>query len=153
MLRITVEIENPVTRKRRLLASGAIGNQGGGEMSDYVVALNEIVGSFTDRCSAEVKQYPRFATSVWDLVARSILTALYGSETLPERPVRVSLRVPVQQTPGGLRYVRIIDLPYPAANAFDHYLNTQPCSRPIIEDESFEIAYFGDLTDFLDGSR
>lgn len=153
MLRITIEIENPRTRSRRMIASGMIGNQARAELSDYIVVLNEAFGRFKEQQAGAVMQYPRFGASVWDLVARALVATLYGSEILPERPATVSSRVPVRKTPDGLTYVRLTDIPEPARAAFEYNLDSNASACPVIEGEPREIAYSWDLTSFLSGSR
>lgn len=153
MLRITVEIEHPLSHSRRVIASGMIGNHASAELSDYIVVLNEAYGRLKDQQCGAVKQYPRFSASVWDLVARAIVTTLYGSETLPERPASVSSRVPVHKTSDGLPYVRLAEIPEPARSAFEYNMDSNASTCPIIEGEPRDIAYSWDLKAFLEGAR
>jgi len=84
MLKVTVEIL-PDGRERgsRVLATAKIGRIKSGPLADYRVELSEEPHG---EISGTLDAYPRYATSIWDLVARAVAVALTGKEELPPRP-------------------------------------------------------------------
>jgi hypothetical protein len=100
MLRVTVEIV-PGGREsgKRTLAVAEIGNIGGASLAHYHVEVSdENPGRLKE---ADVRSYPRWSASVWDLVLRCAAKAMYGKEQLPERPTPVAELVPTYDD-GGL---------------------------------------------------
>ena len=94
---------------------------------------------------AKVNSYPRWASSVWDLVARCLAAALnQGREELPPRPAKPE--VTVRMNDAGFRYVRLDEIPEPARTFFDRTL-----AGSGIPDHG--CAYALDWFDFLDGQR
>jgi len=145
VLRITIELW-PGGREtgKRVIASGDIGRIRAGELADYEVDLREdLLGDVGD--TAQVRNYPRRSSSVWDLVARCISAALNdGREELPPRPTLPD--VPVHVRDDGVRYVRLDEIPEPARSLFRH--NLAGSGIP-----SHGCAYAHDWTDFLFGGR
>jgi hypothetical protein len=145
MLRVTIELL-PGGREsgKRVIATADIARVSGGALADYSVALEEaVLGEVGER--ARVRGYPRWAGSVWDLVARSIAAALnQGREALPPRPVPPA--VTVRTNDAGFRYVRLDEIPEPARTFFDQNL-----AGSGIPDHG--CAYAHDWFDFLNGHR
>jgi len=149
MLKVTVEIL-PEGRKsgRRVLATAKIGRVRSVSLADYRVGLSEephgkICGSLND--------YSRYASSLWDLVARSVAVALTGKEELPPRPQQ--LDVPVRTSSGNTPYVRLREIPKPARSLFQKRVAYS--TRPVIEEDPqpMDCVYAWDSTDFLAGRR
>ena len=113
-------------------------------LADYAVVLDDaVLGEVGER--AIVRSYPRWATSVWDLVARGLAAALNrGREGLPPRPAKPEVTVRVNDA--GFRYVRPDEIPEPARTFFD-----QAFSGSGIPDH--DCAYAHDWSDFLGGQR
>lgn len=149
MLRVTVElVPGGHETGKRTLAIVEIGNAGGGVLADYDVRVSEEgVPLVTEAC---INAYPRWASSIWDLVLRSIATALTGEERLPERPE--PLKVPVHLD-GSTAYVRFSELPEPARSRFEKRMAHS--TRPVVETdpEPMGCAYLWDWEDFLAGRR
>ncbi|CAJ0730534.1 MAG: hypothetical protein QM625_10270 [Ralstonia sp.] len=149
MLKVTVELW-PGGREdgRRVLATADIARIRSGAHADYDVMLNEEVLGEVD--SGTLHEYPRYAASVWDLVARGVAAALSGREELPTRPQ--SPRVPVHWS-GDVPYVRMREIPEPAQALFRR--NMHSSTLPVIEGESEPMgcAYAWDLEAFLAGHR
>lgn len=112
----------------RQLGELRIGRIESGPLSDYLVEVSTETGLVT----AEVHGYPRWSATVWDLVARGLAVALYGSETVGKRPTPID--VPVHKTLDGLSYVRAIDIPQPARSAFEYRMRYS--TRPGIDGEN-----------------
>lgn len=152
MLRVTVELW-PGGREagKRMIATADIGRVKNGALADYEVHLEESPhGDVGDM--ATVREYPRWSTSVWDLVARSIAAALNGGrEALPERPVLPEVPVLHYERRAALCTTR--EIPEPARTFFRR--NIANSSRPLIEDdpEPFDCAYAWDWDEFLRGER
>lgn len=149
MLRVTVELRPGGGESgRRVLATADIARIKSGAHADYEVMLREDV--LGDVGSGVISEYPRFAATVWDLVARSIATALSGGEELPPRPL--SPRVPVHWS-GDLPYVRMREIPEPAQTLFRK--NMRLSTMPVIEEdeEPMGCAYAWDFEAFLAGHR
>jgi hypothetical protein len=88
MLLITLElISGREIGRRKMLGQMAITNSGGdAAYGSYMVEVREFPDKPT--LTALLNDYPRFAASPWDLVARGLATALSnGREELPPRPV------------------------------------------------------------------
>jgi hypothetical protein len=148
MLRITVELV-PCGREggRRVIATADIArvNNGAiGPQADYRVTLDDaMLGEVGEQTF--VRNYPRWASSVWDLVARCVASALnQGCEALPPRPAQPE--VPVHTNDAGFRYVRFDEIPEPTRTFFDRKLSG--ASIP-----EHDCAYAHDWIDFLNGYR
>lgn len=145
MLRITVELL-PGGREsgKRVIATADIARVRDGALADYAVVLDDaVLGEVGER--AIVRGYPRWASSVWDLVARCLAAALnQGREGLPPRPAQPEVTVRVNDA--GFRYVRLDEIPEPARTFFD-----QALSGSGIPDHG--CAYAHDWFDFLGGQR
>jgi len=87
VLLITVELLPQGSEKeRRTLGETRIINVGGdAAYGNYLVEVKE--GSSEPKWLGQLSDYPRFAGSVWDLVARGLTVAMVGREELPPRPV------------------------------------------------------------------
>ena len=133
---------------RRVLATAKIGRVKNGALADYKVELHEDV--LGDLGAATLHGYPRFATTIWDLVARAIAIGLTGKEGLPPRPQ--PLDVPIRKA-GNLAYVRLREIPEPAHSLFRKRLAYS--TQPVIEEdaEPMDCAYAWDWLDFLAGAR
>jgi hypothetical protein len=148
MLKVTVELcPGGYESGGRVLATAKIGRIGSGPLADYRVELSEephgkICGTLED--------YPRYATTVWDLIARAVVVALTGKEELPPRPQQVD--VPVRMS-GKTPYVRLREIPEPARGLFEKRIAYS--TRPVIEDDPTPMgcAYSWDWLDFLAGER
>ena len=146
MLRVTVELI-PGGREsgRRTLTIAEIGNIGGAELADYRVELGDEVAGLK---IAEIKQYPRWSASIWDIVLRCIAKALGGTERLPKRPTPILELVPTYPEPEGRSYAYVIleEIPKPIRTAF--FKNIRHSSVP-----GSGRAYRHDWTDFVKGQR
>jgi hypothetical protein len=148
MLRITIELL-PGGRedRKRVIATADIARLSdgpGGALADYRVALDDaVLGEVGEQ--TVLRHYPRWATSVWDLVARCIAAALnQGREALPPRPAQP--QVTVRTNDAGFRYVRLDEIPEPTRTFFDRAL-----AGSGIPD--IDCAYAHDWFDFLKGHR
>ncbi|MGF6875189.1 hypothetical protein [Paraburkholderia sp. MM5477-R1] len=145
MLRITIELL-PGGREdgKRVIATADIARVSGGALADYRVALDDaVLGQVGAR--ATVRGYPRWAGSVWDLVARCVAAALnQGREALPPRPTQPQVTVHVNDA--GYRYVRLDEIHEPARTYFDRKL-----AGSGIPDHGCAFAH--DWFDFLNGQR
>ena len=144
MLRITVElVPNGRESGKRTLAIAELSNVAGGALADYEIHMTE--ESVPGALHAEIKRYPRWSTSPWDLVIRAIAKALTGRERLPARP-RL-LDVPVYYEDGrAYGYVKLSEIPEPARSAFAK--NIAHSSVP-----GLGRAFAHDWTDFQSGQR
>jgi len=133
---------------RRVLATAKIGRVKNGALADYKVELQEDV--LGDTGAATLHDYPRFAATIWDLVARAIAIGLTGKEELPPRPQ--SLNVPIHEA-GNLAYVRFREIPEPALSLFRKRMESS--TRPVIDEdaEPMDCVYASDWLDFLTGAR
>lgn len=130
MLRVTIELL-PGGRDagRKVLATANIGQENGGALADYRVELHdELLG---DVGVGVVREYPRFATTVFDLVVRALAVGLTGGEEFPARPQQVD--VPVRRA-GDIEYVRLWEIPEPAQSIFRKLVARLPAL--VIETES-----------------
>ncbi|MGF6634885.1 hypothetical protein [Paraburkholderia sp. MM6662-R1] len=149
MLRVTIELL-PGGREsgKRVIATADIARVSEapfGALADYRVVLKDAVlgGEIGER--AVVRSYPRWATSVWDLVARGIAAALnQDTESLPPRPTKPEVTVHTNEA--GFRYVRLDEIPEPTRTFFDRKL-----AGSGIPDHG--CAYAHDWFDFLNGQR
>lgn len=129
MLRVTVEIF-PGGREssRRVLATADVARVKNGALADYEIVLREdVLGEIG---TGKLDGYPRFAASVWDLVARAVAIALAGREDLPPRPHLPD--VPVHHS-GTLPYVRFSEIPEPARTLFKR--NMRLSTVPVIDED------------------
>jgi hypothetical protein len=149
MLKVTVEIL-PDGRESgsRVLATAKIGRVRSGPLADHRVELSEEPHG---EISGTLGAYPRYATSIWDLVARAVAVALTGKEELPLRPQR--LNVPVRTSSCNTLYVRLREIPEPARSLFQKCMAHS--TRPVIEEDPMPVdcVYAWDWTDFLAGRR
>ena len=149
MLKVTVELW-PGGRESgsRVLATAKIGRIKNGALADYRVELQEDVQG--EIATATLRDYPRYASSIWDLVARAVAVALTGKEELPPRPQQ--LDVPVHAV-GNTSYVRLREIPEPARSLFQKRIAYS--TRPLIDEdpEPMDCAYAWDWRDFLAGDR
>jgi hypothetical protein len=148
MLRITIELL-PGGREdgKRVIATADVVRLSDGPiaaLAEYKVALDdEMLGEVGEQIV--VHNYPRWATSVWDLVARCIAAALnHGREVLPPRPVQP--KVTVRTNDAGFRYVRLDEIPEPTRTFFDRKLTGSGVP-------DHDCAYAHDWFDFLEGHR
>ena len=147
MLRVTVDlIPNGDESCRREIARADIGNIGRGALAKYRSRVRE-TGVDGNRM-AEIKDYPRWSASVWDLVLRVIAKALTGKEELPARPQPLEVRL---YQVDGLSYVRLDEIPEPARAAFMRNLRGSAC--PVVERELAGCANAWDWEAFLHGKR
>lgn len=145
MLRVSVELWPEGQKKgSTVLAVADIERIRSGVRSDYSVDLFEDVGY--RRWSGTVDSYPRWSASVWDLVARSIASALSGSEALPKRPTPVV--APIHRF-DGVSFVRLREIPQPARRHFEQSI--QGKTRPVISGVSDPCACGWDWFDFING--
>jgi len=149
MLKVTVEVAHP----KRIgsggqIATAYIGRLERSPVSDYVVQLNE--PPFGEGEKRTLRAYPRYASSVFDLMARALAVGLTGTEELPPRPI--ALCVPIHQS-GDTSYVRLREIPEPAATYFRKRIEYSTC--PVIEEDSepMQCAYASDWLGFLAGRR
>jgi hypothetical protein len=148
MLKITVSIIPHGIGPERQLGELRIANVGGGCVSTYHCTLSS--GDLPQPLVGEVVQYPRWAASVWDLVARAICKTLAGRERLPRRPE--PLQVPVLMDPrSGVSYVRVSDIPEPVRSAFLQWIPGS--SGSAIEGEAIGGCFYAwDWSRFIGGS-
>jgi hypothetical protein len=148
MLKVTIELW-PDGREsgRRVLATAKIGRIESGALADYKVELSEDPHG---KICGTLNEYPRFASTVWDLVARAVAVALTGKEELPPRPQQ--LDVPIR-TSGNTPYVRLREIPEPARSLFRKRMAYS--TRPVIEEDPMpmDCAYSWDWLDFFAGDR
>jgi hypothetical protein len=148
MLKVTIELW-PDGREsgRRVLATAKIGRIQSGALADYKVELSEDPHG---KICGTLNEYPRFASTVWDLVARAVAVALTGKEELPPRPQQ--LDVPIR-TSGNTPYVRLREIPEPARSLFRKRMAYS--TRPVIEEDPMpmDCAYSWDWLDFFAGDR
>ena len=84
-MRVTVELlpfGQPATRTLGLVE--IVNIHGDSAAASYEIRVYDEVRNRI--ATGQLDNYPRFATTVWDLVARGIATALAGKEELPPRP-------------------------------------------------------------------
>lgn len=132
----------------RILAIARIRRVKSGALADYEVELHEdVLGKVGE---ATVHEYPRCASTIWDLVARAIASALTGKEELPPRPRLPD--VPIHSA-GNVAYVRLEEIPEPARSLFKKRIAFS--TRPLIEEDPqpMDCAYVWDWADFLAGRR
>lgn len=149
MLRVTVELW-PGGREagRRVLATADLIRVKSGALADYSVVLrDDVLGEIG---TGELNEYPRFAASIWDLVARAVAIGLAGREDLPPRPQLPD--VPVHKI-GTLPYVRFREIPEPARSLFKK--NMRNSTVPVIDEDPQpnDCAYAWDWEAFLSGAR
>jgi hypothetical protein len=129
MPRITVEIwPGGHENGRRAVAAADIGQTRNGALADYRVDLHEDGQGGSG--SAGLLDYPRYSTTVWDLVARAISVALTGKEELPPHPRQLDVPVHVA---GNTPYIRLREIPVPARSLFQKRIAYS--TRPVIEED------------------
>jgi hypothetical protein len=72
--------------RRRLGATRIINVGGSAAYANYIVEVMEDASEIP-KFRGQLTDYPRFAGSTWDLVARGIIVSMAGIEALPPRPV------------------------------------------------------------------
>ncbi|AZG13800.1 hypothetical protein EHF44_10260 [Cupriavidus pauculus] len=145
MLKVTVEVVGPGRNgPGRQIATAYIGRLERSAVADYAVQLNE--PPFGDGEKRALHGYPRYASSVFDLVARALAVGLTGTEELPPRPL--ALRVPIHLS-GDTSYVRLGEILEPAVTYFRKHIEYSTC--PVIEEDSepMQCAYASDWLSFL----
>jgi hypothetical protein len=149
MLKITVEVISPGSGRGRTIGTARIGRLNRSATPNYIVELDEDTCQHT--AQATLNKYPRFAGSIWDLVARAIAIGLTGKERLPPRPEPLDVRV--HSTSDGTEYVRLVEIPEPAASIFRKRIEFST-SPVIYEDQTpRDCAYASDWSSFLTGGR
>jgi len=145
MLRVTVElIPSGHESSKRTLAVAEIANVGGAELADYHVHLSDESPCLKE---ADIRAYPRWSASIWDLVLRCIAKAMLGKEQMPERPTPVAELVPTYQDAGRhYPYVKVDEIPEPARREFGRRMSGSSVPFP-------GHAYQHDWLDFLEGLR
>ena len=145
MLRVTVElIHGGRESSKRILAVAEISNVGGASMAHYHAEVGDESPGLKE---ADIRAYPRWSTSVWDLVLRCIAKAMFGKEQLPKRPTPVAELAPTYQDAGShYPYVKVDEIPEPARTEFDRRLSGSSVPFP-------GHAYQHDWLDFLEGLR
>ena len=148
MLKITVEVVSPRGGQGRTIATAKIGRFSRSSTPDYLIELEE--DAYQHPAPATLKKYPRFAGSIWDLVARAIAIGLTGKERLPLRPSPVEVPIHIS---GSTKYVRMAEIPEPAATIFRKRMEFS--TTPIIEEDPTprDCAYASDWSAFLTGWR
>jgi hypothetical protein len=154
MLKVIVELW-PGGREsgKRVIATADIARVKNGVFADYEVELHEALLEDTGVGEiADMRAYPRWAASVWDLVGRCIAAALNnGREELPPRPVLPE--VPVHTSAEGTRYVRLREIPEPSRTLFMKNLYGSTCPLVTEDLEPRNCAYAHDWQAFLEGCR
>jgi hypothetical protein len=149
MLKITVEVISPGGGRGRTIATAKIGRLRRSPAPDYIVMLEEDM--YQHPAQITLKKYPRFSASIWDLVARAIAIGLTGKERLPRRPLPVG--VPIHSSSDGTEYVRLVEIPEPAASIFRRRIEFS--TSPVIYEDPTPrgCAYASDWSAFLSGGR
>ncbi|UIF86109.1 hypothetical protein [Cupriavidus sp. UYPR2.512] len=151
MLRLTVELF-PGGREsgRRTLATANIARERSGALADYSIGMNEDL--LDDVYTGELKDYPRWSGSIWDLVARAIAVALTGEEALPKRPAVPDVPIHRSGVPGAA-YVRLCEIPEPARTFFVNHIRYE--TRPIVSEvpDPLDCAHLWEWESFLNGGR
>lgn len=145
MLKVTVSLIPGGVGPEQKLGELHISNVSGGSISDYTCELH--ASDLPAPIHAAIHRYPRWSSSVWDLVGRAIATALAGRERLPRRPT--ALRVPIHSD-GACAYVRMSEIPEPARSAFEHRM--RGAAVPVVEGES-DCVYAWNWRYFIEGPR
>lgn len=145
MLKVTVSLIPGGVGPERTLGELRIINVGGGSLSDYTCELH--ASDLPAPVHAVIHRYPRWSSSVWDLVGRAIATALAGKERLPRRPKALSVPIHKGET---CLYVRMSEIPEPARSIFEHRM--RGATVPVIAGES-DCVYAWDWQDFIEGAR
>ncbi|SOZ36205.1 hypothetical protein [Cupriavidus neocaledonicus] len=147
MLKVTVEVVGQ-NGSARGIATAYIGRLERSATPDYVVQLHEDQRQHGEKRTLHA--YPRHASSIFDLVARALAVGLTGNEELPPRPEPLS--VPTHRS-GNTSYVRLGEIPEPAATLFRKRIEYSTC--PVIEEDPtpMDCAYASDWQDFLTGRR
>ncbi|MFM0168838.1 hypothetical protein PQR33_05745 [Paraburkholderia sediminicola] len=132
----------------KTIATARLGRIKNGPLCAYQVVLEDSV--LGEVGGGKVGDYPRFATTIWDLVARAIAVSLTGNEELPPRPNVVSVQ---RRESDGIPYVRISDIPEPAKTFFTRNIAYSTCPFVSEEPDPMGCAYWWDFDDFLSGRR
>lgn len=145
MLRVTIElISGGRESGKRILAVAEIGNVGGASMAHYHAEVGDESPGLKE---ADIRAYPRWSASVWDLVLRCIAKAMFGKEQMPKRPTPVAELVPTHTEEGrAFPYVLMAEIPEPAQSEFSRRVSHSTVPMP-------GAAYLHDWQDFLRGQR
>ncbi|MDT6960798.1 hypothetical protein QTN24_04755 [Cupriavidus sp. SZY C1] len=148
MLKVTEIVRPDGSGSGREIATAYIGRLELSATPDYAVRLLEDQREHGE--TRTLHAYPRHVSSVFDLVARALAVALTGTEELPPRPEPIS--VPIHRS-GNTDYVRLGEIPEPAATLFRKRIEYSGC--PVIEEDPtpMDCAYASDWQDFLTGRR
>lgn len=145
MLKVTVSLIPGGGGPERMLGELRIFNIGGGSLSDYTGELH--ASDLPAPVHAVIHRYPRWSSSVWDLIGRAIAVALSGRERLPRRSQ--PLNVPIHKD-GTVSYVRMREIPEPARSIFERRMLGS--TVPVITGER-DCVYAWDCQDFIEGAR
>lgn len=158
MLRVTIEIlPSGQGKKARVLSVAHIWNKGCSKRGFiYGIRLGQESPAIDHQQQAydaanrtgELRDYPRWSASIWDLVARGIQRTLRtqtAQQSLGPLPQSIADVVPVYQN-DDIRYVRLQDMPDFVQSHFEAFLANQ--TVPIIESEG-ACAYVWDWHRFL----
>lgn len=145
MLRVTIEIL-PGGRESsaRTLSVAHIWNKGSSRKgAHYGVRLGSEAPGIDhnaqaydkDNLTGELRHYPRWSASIWDLVARSLQRTLRTSpqqQSMGSFPQAISDVVPVFKS-GNLSYVRFQDMPDFVRPHFEKFMAYK--TAPLVEEE------------------
>jgi len=150
MLRITVSlVPNGDESRARELARADIGNVSRGALASYRVRVSE-QGVDGARLGS-VKHYPRWSSSIWDLVVRAICSAQFkDADRLPPRPELLDVLI---RRGDGFAYVRLADIPEPARSAFLDNLDRARSGVPPGDGTPGGCAFADDWIRFQAGER
>lgn len=161
MLRVTVEIL-PGGREAsaRTLSVAHIWNKGNSAKgTNYGVRLGSDAPDIDHKSQAyddtnrtgELRHYPRWSASVWDLVARALQRALRESpkqQSMGAFPTHIATLVPVLKS-DTISYVRLCDMPDFVRPHFEKFLSHKTCPLIESEDDPRGCAYSWDWHSFL----
>ncbi len=145
MLKITISRVPGGIGPERHLGELLIGNVSGEMHADYQRDLKG--ADLPNPLHTTIKRYPRWSTTVWDLVGRAIAKSLSGSERLPQRPR--TPRVPTHTT-GTIRYVRMAEIPEPARSVFERQMRG---SAVLVIEGGTDCVYAWAWEGFISGGR
>lgn len=149
MLRVIVQLIPCGDESRATeLARADIGNVSRGAMANYRVRVRET--DVEGGKLGEVKGYPRWSASIWDLVLRMIAKAQYGEEQIPPRPELLDVSI---RRGDGFAYVRLADIPEPARTAFRDNLDRWRSGVPPGDGTPGDCAFADDWVRFQAGER
>lgn len=161
MLRVTVELL-PGGREgsARTLSVAHIWNQGRSKKGNhYGIRLGSEAPDIEhneqaydkDNRTGELRNYPRWSASIWDLVARSLQRTLRTSpkqQSMGAFPQAVAELVPVFKS-GDISYVRFQDMPDFVRPHFEKFMDHKTAPLVEEEDDPRGCAYSWDWKSFL----